>query len=187
MFAGDPVSDSWTHEGVPRFNFAAMLISSVATDLVLDIAVLSLPLPVIKNLHLTTKRKISVACMFWLGIFCVISSAVRLYYVVQFSNLYNGENNDAFSDTVTYIFLWSNIEPCTSVIAACLPTLGPLLQDGRSPMSLVHSIRSYWSNRSGSTLGRKRMYSTDDDGTRLNVVKNNWLNLDSDGTHGSYA
>lgn len=36
-------------------------------DLVLDVLTLLLPLLVIKNLHLSTKKKISVLAIFWLG------------------------------------------------------------------------------------------------------------------------
>ncbi|KUJ07234.1 uncharacterized protein LY89DRAFT_743236 [Mollisia scopiformis] len=156
LFAGDPISDSWTHLGHPRYNVAAMLVASSYTDIIIDIAVLALPIPLIKGLHLDTKRKLSVVGIFSLGLFCVVASSVRLHYFVQFSHLYTGENYDGFSRTVTLIFLWSNIEPCCSVIAACLPTLAPLFKD--SHFGFFSRLRSYFSSRRSlaSSTGEKK-------------------------------
>ncbi|CAG8981723.1 hypothetical protein HYALB_00013339 [Hymenoscyphus albidus] len=52
---------------------------------------------------------------------------------------------------IANITIWSTIEPACSVIAACLPTFGPLSQKGRSPESLVASIGSVLSLRSFSS------------------------------------
>lgn len=40
-------------------------------DIVLDLAILSLPLPVIRGLQISTQRKVSVAALFLLGILWV--------------------------------------------------------------------------------------------------------------------
>ncbi|MCJ1387900.1 hypothetical protein MMC18_000743 [Xylographa bjoerkii] len=135
IFTGKPISYAWTHIGTTRYNEGAQLVSCGVTNLALDIAVLSLPLPLIHNLHLNTRKKITVAAIFWLGIFCVVSSAVRVFYFVQFSSLYNQMANnqpslsDTFLDILTNSDLWANIEPCTAIVAACLPTLGPLFRN----------------------------------------------------------
>ena len=39
-------------------------------------------------------------------------------------------------------FIWALIEPSTSIVAACLPTLGPLLKGWRMPQSIVNGDRS---------------------------------------------
>ena len=41
------------------------------------------------------------------------------------------------------IFIWTVIEPCTGVVCACLPTLGPLFQGNHSMESFIGSIRNY--------------------------------------------
>ena len=46
--------------------------------------------------------------------------------------------------------IWNLIEPCCSIIAACLPTLKPLVQAARSPKSLVKRLLSYMSPFSNS-------------------------------------
>ena len=62
----------------------------------------------------------------------------------------DGKNAENAAAVVVNIFIWSRIEPCCSVVAACLPTLGPFFQNGHSPASLVENIRSIFSSR-GST------------------------------------
>jgi len=47
--------------------------------------------------------------------------------------------------------VWMAIEPCASIIAACLPTLGPLFKGKRSLGSIIRSIRSALSVRSQSS------------------------------------
>ena len=48
--------------------------------------------------------------------------------------------------------IWSVIEPCISIIAACLPTLGPLIRDGTSLQSLIRSLHLRSAKRNRSTL-----------------------------------
>jgi len=58
---------------------------------------------------------------------------------------------DPLLAVIANLTIWSTIEPACSVIAACLPTLGPLGQKGRNPESLVASVRSVLSLRSYNT------------------------------------
>lgn len=43
-------------------------------------------------------------------------------------------------------FIWALIEPSTSIVAACLPTFGPLLKGWRMPQSIVDGVRSVLSS-----------------------------------------
>ena len=59
-------------------------------------------------------------------------------------------------------FIFMMIEPNCSIIAACLPCYGPLFAHGRSPQSLVRSVRSVFSLRSrNSSTNRSPARSTD--------------------------
>ena len=73
MFASKPISDSWTRPGFPVINLGALLVSLAATNLALDLAVLCLPLFVIRTLHMSFKRKVMVTGIFWLGLLWVHS------------------------------------------------------------------------------------------------------------------
>lgn len=87
-------------------------------------------------------------------------------------------------DQTADILIWSSIEPCTSIFCACLPTLGPLFRGGRTPESLVNSVRSYFSNRSRSTIDRskERKSSGDTDSQSnkdLTAEEKAWTSKDS--------
>ncbi|CCD50759.1 hypothetical protein BofuT4_P088220.1 [Botrytis cinerea T4] len=128
-----------------------LVIACAAVDIFLDIAVLSLPFPVIKGLHMPTEKKVYVSGVFLLGAFCLISSCIRLYYSQK---LFGTSTPDLKLDEEVY--LWAHIEAYASTITACLPCLAPLLSGGRSLGSIIGSVRSKLSIRSkNSSLFRK--------------------------------
>ncbi|MCJ1232403.1 hypothetical protein MMC14_000355 [Varicellaria rhodocarpa] len=153
LFQTWPISTNWTGMGRNILNEGAMYTAQAVLDIALDIAVLAMPLPMIRKLQLSTKRKWNLVGIFWLGAFCVVSSVLRLYYNIQYNNLENNAENDQnfYSSVVVNTLIWSTIEPCTSIIAACLPTYGPLYRDGSSFKSFVYGLRSL--TRSRGTQG----------------------------------
>lgn len=57
--------------------------------------------------------------------------------------------------------IWSFVEAQFSIVAACLPTLAPLIRGGRDPRSIVYSIRSFLSVRSSySPKGEDRSHAS---------------------------
>lgn len=56
---------------------------------------------------------------------------------------------------MTQGYIWSEIEPNCSVIAACLPTFGPLFTNGRSTVSRFRSPRSFLSFKCWWPIDRK--------------------------------
>ena len=77
-------------------SFAATFIAMAATDLALNITILSLPIPMIEGLHMPRRKKIMTGGIFGLCAFCVVvASIVRLAYIVKFSSVYGTDN--AFS------------------------------------------------------------------------------------------
>lgn len=120
-------------------DFPAVLIATAAVSLAMDVATLCFPLFVIKNLNITTKKKIYLVGIFGLGVFCIISSVVRMSYFVELRA--NVQNQNPASKTVYHITLWSLIEPFTSIIAACLPTCATLLKDKQiAPSKIISRV-----------------------------------------------
>jgi hypothetical protein len=104
-------------------------------------SILCFPIPVIKTLRVDLKRKISILRIFWLGGFVCISAIVR--FIVLYKTIYRltdyGENQYS---SITRAFIWAEIEPNTSVIAACLPTYGPLVKEGGLAPRILQWLRS---------------------------------------------
>ncbi|KAM0163187.1 hypothetical protein ACHAPC_005449 [Botrytis cinerea] len=177
LFSAHPVASYWnTSPELIGTQFILdvpnLVIACAAVDIFLDIAVLSLPFPVIKGLHMPTEKKVYVSGVFLLGAFCLISSCIRLYYSQK---LFGTSTPDLSKSAMTYhlpalinltviltleldeeVYLWAHIEAYASTITACLPCLAPLLSGGRSLGSIIGSVRSKLSIRSkNSSLFRK--------------------------------
>ena len=134
-----------------------------------------------------------------IAISCVVAATVRLVYVVQLNQNYIPSTDVYISkaignpleyvasanisqDSLLQLTIWSDIEPCCSIIAACLPTLGPLFREGRSPESLVSSILSKISSRnvSKSRFSTKQQIhsgSNDSRGFDSAEAKQQWQNM----------
>jgi len=101
--------------------FLPAFFAPAVINMVTDFGIFILPLPAIKSLQLPLRQKIMLFCIFGLGFFTCIISIVRL------STL------DAAATTAdptwdnTEAALWSYLELTIAILAACLPTLRPLM------------------------------------------------------------
>src|SRR3712207_2649013 len=70
LFSYWPISTHWSLKANPEavnIDFQAFLLTHASLDLVLDIVILCLPIPIITTLHMETGRKIALIGIFWLG------------------------------------------------------------------------------------------------------------------------
>ncbi|KAI0146844.1 hypothetical protein GGR57DRAFT_478516 [Xylariaceae sp. FL1272] len=105
---------------------ASVFLSTLLTDLIFDILILSMPIPVVLRLHLPWRDRFGVLGMFLLGAIVVAVSIARLIQNLEVNAQYLNFGNDVTYYT-TAVFFWTNIELSIAVIAACLPTLKPIL------------------------------------------------------------
>ena len=112
------------------------------TDLILDIFILALPLPMVARLKLPLTQKFAVGGMLLLGVLVCISSAMRLGVFLKFAP----EIPKHIEDITYYqapLGYWSLIEGSLSVVSACLPTLRPLFNPSRRKQtSYIHTSSS---------------------------------------------
>ncbi|OGM45778.1 hypothetical protein ABOM_005481 [Aspergillus bombycis] len=147
--AGNPVTAAFNPlaDNPLRYNYSHFSIVVTAMSMCFDVIVLCFPIPVIHRLMMSTRQKVQLAGIFWLGIFCCIASIIRFYYVyteVYESTSSTGTNRYA---AVTPGITWGTIEPSTSVIAACLPTYGHLFSASRNISSWARSLWSHVAKR----------------------------------------
>ena len=90
------------------------------SNLILDIAVIVLPLPYLYTLKLKRAKKVALMGIFALGFVISIISAVRIWTVV-------GTGQKDFSYGAAEIALWSFLETGLSVVNCCLPVIQPAL------------------------------------------------------------
>ncbi|KAL9131583.1 MAG: hypothetical protein Q9175_006731 [Cornicularia normoerica] len=116
-----PIHYYWRRVGhgrcIQTTNFYIILAS---LNLATDVAVLVLPIPFIWHLQIRKSKKLSLSVVFLLGSLVCVTSVIRLQTLTEidtgditWSNVYPG--------------LWTAIEALLGIVAACLPSLGPVL------------------------------------------------------------
>ncbi|KAI1089105.1 hypothetical protein F5B19DRAFT_468782 [Rostrohypoxylon terebratum] len=106
-------------------NTLNMLTVFTATDLLTDFIIMFMPVPLIWKLHMPTRRKIGVTCIFMLGLFTIGAGIARMYIYLVTS--YDKEDNPDFIADFTLFILWSEIEVNVAMVVCCLPTLAPII------------------------------------------------------------
>ncbi|KAK8092857.1 hypothetical protein PG999_014444, partial [Apiospora kogelbergensis] len=106
-------------------NLNLKFLLSAIFNLILDVCILALPMPMLWSLHLSSHKKASLIFVFSLGIFVCFATAWRTYHVIKFSS---PESKMNFTITIVEDALWSGLEITLGIINACLPILPPALQ-----------------------------------------------------------
>lgn len=123
IFACIPVSYYWNQ--VPGrghcFNIAGFLYSTAALNILSDIAICVLPIPVIQSLQLPRRQRYGLMIVFTLGGFVCVTSILRLHSLYVLSH-----DTDVTWDVVGAA-VWSCVEFNTAIVCACIPTLKPIL------------------------------------------------------------
>lgn len=99
----------------------ALVVSAAAMALAQDVVILVLPMPLVMKLNTTFRKKMGIMLMFSLGIFVVITSCIRVRYVIDFAE----STNPTWE--YTGIILWSGLEISIAIIVICLPAIRLLL------------------------------------------------------------
>jgi hypothetical protein len=148
LFQGDP--REFIAHGKQEFNLDPIAVgySQVVGTLVLDFLVLFFPLPMIFTLQMPLKRKIGVALVFWLGLFCCIAALVRVVLIHRLHKNIIDAPSLVYTQATQFIFLLT--EPHASIIAACLPCYAPLWGVGKD--IFLRSYRSMFSLSSKRSL-----------------------------------
>ncbi|KAH8904863.1 hypothetical protein BR93DRAFT_938950 [Coniochaeta sp. PMI_546] len=113
--------------------------SAAAINIVLDLAVITLPLPELFRLSMSLRKKIQIIMMFAVGFFVTFVSIIRLRSLVEFGNTQN-----VTQDYVETGY-WSTIEVPVGIICACMPAV-------RSLFSLFFP-KVFSTSRKGSSYG----------------------------------
>ncbi|CAG8951371.1 hypothetical protein HYFRA_00007283 [Hymenoscyphus fraxineus] len=120
-----PLPFYWDHTivGGKCGNQRAAFTTIGTVDLITDIIVFILPIPMIWRLQISKDNKVALSGVFGLGLSTVIICVLRVMTLVR------------VDQDVTYSaappLLWSFLEPAVGITVACGPLIGPLLRGGR--------------------------------------------------------
>lgn len=119
-------------------DIVTLYLSSAPVNIITDIAILFLPMPILTGMRLPRKQKIILVVTFSFGAFVAVVDVIRIAYLqsaalnrfklvkgVSGTNTRVVEQND-FSWYASLSFMWSAVEVCIGIICACVPSLKPL-------------------------------------------------------------
>ncbi|KAF4445620.1 hypothetical protein F53441_10684 [Fusarium austroafricanum] len=145
-FCCTPVSHYWTQfkgtKGscidVGRF-FTVLAIVNLLTN----VMVLLIPVPEVLKLQMSKQKKGAVFAILGLGGLVCIASAVRVYYLDEFSR---APDKTWAMGTVA---IWSSVEPSMGIVSACLPSFNAFVRYVRHRGSSGDRRSSYHASNAG--------------------------------------
>ncbi|KAI9829119.1 MAG: hypothetical protein M1832_000142 [Thelocarpon impressellum] len=130
-------------------DIVTLYLSSAPVNIITDLAILFLPMPVLTAMRLPRKQKRILVFTFALGGFVTIVDVVRIASL-QKASLSRLQDNgrassrlagrDDFAWYASLSYMWTAVEVNVGIICACIPTLKPLLV--RVLPGMVHDAES---------------------------------------------
>ncbi|KAH7406409.1 hypothetical protein DE146DRAFT_647409 [Phaeosphaeria sp. MPI-PUGE-AT-0046c] len=136
-------------------DLGSLIMAYAIIDIVLDVGILALPLPVIGRLHMDRSKRWAVAGVFLLGAFCLVCSIVRLYYVRGMFDFVRFDMQKRV-EIIEENTIWAHTEAHFSTLTACLPILRPLVQENGRMSTIFVSIRSHFTGHSPASTESTR-------------------------------
>ncbi|KAJ5116612.1 hypothetical protein N7456_000960 [Penicillium angulare] len=151
-----PLSSLWTGKPGTCIDTTPPYVALAIINVITDVAILALPIYPVLKLNMKMKRKIQV-----LGIFLTGGvTSVCVFGIVRCDALSTMATEDpSWNDCFSGI--WSFVEASVGIVAACLPTLGPLFKGANFSLTSRGSSGRYFS------AGR-RLFSRNRDTFRSN-------------------
>ncbi|KIX08144.1 uncharacterized protein Z518_02800 [Rhinocladiella mackenziei CBS 650.93] len=141
IFQCRPVAAGYLYprpENAKCTDIVTLYLSSAPINIITDIALLFLPMPILTGMRLPRKQKIILVVTFSFGAFVAVVDVIRIAYLQSAAmnrlkmvktNSGNSskivEEND-FSWYASLSFMWSAVEICIGIVCACVPSLRPL-------------------------------------------------------------
>ncbi|KAF7719103.1 MFS-type L-fucose-proton symporter [Penicillium ucsense] len=139
VFQCHPFSASFV-PGVPNgatcIDIVTLYLSSSPVNIVTDLAILFLPIPILTQMRLPFKQKVILVVTFSFGFFVAVVDVIRIAFLqraaisksLALETIHLQNNTDAdFSWYASLSFMWSVVEVNISIICGCVPSLKPLV------------------------------------------------------------
>ncbi|KAJ5655510.1 Major facilitator superfamily domain general substrate transporter [Penicillium longicatenatum] len=139
IFQCQPVSAAWLANqpsDAHCTDIVTLYLSSSPVNIITDLAILFLPMPILTQMRLPKKQKIILVITFSFGFFVAVVDVIRIAFLQQAAtsrqvalkslHIQNVGTAD-FSWYASLSFMWSVVEVNVSVICGCVPSLKPLV------------------------------------------------------------
>lgn len=170
-----PLSYFWTQKGT-CFNVNAYFRWSGLPNIVTDVAILVLPLPMVYHLQTSLRMKVGIAMTFALGGVGLIASILRFYFFYVSNAQVDG------TWTAASFIMWCVVECGTYQVAACFPLYRLLVKFFGRKMRLTskNDSRDSAGDLNGSHLYSSRATDELKPGGRFHSMKRNNSSLDEE-------
>jgi fucose permease len=156
-FQCSPVSAAYdpTQTSNKCISITTLYLCSAPVNIITDLAILVLPIPVLTGMRLPQKQKTILVFTFTLGVFVTIVDVIRIYYLQQavdnqvVAHQQLGTGTD-FAWNASTALMWSAVEVNVGIICACIPTLKPLIKRILPSMITDRNFSGTATDKSGS-------------------------------------
>ncbi|KAJ5359939.1 hypothetical protein N7517_009130 [Penicillium concentricum] len=151
LCACDPIPFFWTEitdpkSGSYRYNFYYYYIGNATANVVTDVLILLVPMPIVWKLQMRTTQKIGVCAVLLLGGFVCVASGIRIHYLTYL------RGNVDITWALGSVSVWSTVEPCVGIICACLPVLQPFVRSMVKKMPNLPGTQHFGGSRGLSSF-----------------------------------
>ncbi|CAL3967960.1 unnamed protein product [Diplocarpon coronariae] len=156
LFSCIPIRANWDRAGEPDAKcfstntFTYIGMSNSVVNILTDVLFASLPIPIVWNLQVNIRTKISLIMIMSLGYFACACSIVKTKIQANVFNDRDSYRNDSY-------FVWNSLELYIGILAASLPTL----------RALFKSVLDFRSCIKGSSDQRQRKYYMHEEGVGM--------------------
>ncbi|ELQ39092.1 hypothetical protein OOU_Y34scaffold00514g9 [Pyricularia oryzae Y34] len=121
----------------------AMMAGHQSIGLIIDVALLALPIWIIYDKMLFSKRAMQVILIFSIGIFVVVAGIIRLYMIKTLLFLADPTYN------ISTLGIWTDLEGHIGLWCGCFPAMQPLLRLVSHKLNLRSRFRGYMPPENG--------------------------------------
>ncbi|KAI1505685.1 hypothetical protein F5X99DRAFT_215397 [Biscogniauxia marginata] len=129
-----------------------------ALDVITDLGIMAIPLPMLLQSSLSIRRKLSLGVLFSSGIFVMICAVLRAYYSLR------------DIQTLSVALGWASREILVASIVVCAPALKPLVSTARQRFTSERGSESWKSNGLGTRGGHSKLTDHTDGDHEGNVA-----------------
>lgn len=154
-----PISVNWTGFGAATeqcIDTNKMYLAQAYSDVLLDVLILSLPVPCVWQLQMPVRHKIAVLGMFLLGVLTVGAAIAKLIVFHEIA-IEVGSGDSDITWILSPAIYWPMVESSLGIVGACLPLIRPLVSNSMTS-GFMRSMRSA---TFGSSAGSRTLRGSD--------------------------
>jgi hypothetical protein len=162
IFQCHPISAAFIEIDGMCIDIVALYLSSAPINVLTDLAILLLPLPILTSLRMEFRQKVILVATFIIGGFVTIVDVVRIVYLQEALKEERQINPSAsitattrpanFTYHASFSPMWSAVEVCVGIMCCCVLVLKPLVMRVMPQLLRAHHGHHYPSGTSEALL-----------------------------------